>query len=242
MAAEPTAFSSLPEPLPSTIPLSADALARIQAIMRTNARLTRQSAALEARLHSLLTERSNLIERVATLEAELARQARSRPAEVDTTPMPGARQPARPLPMQDDTGGAAPAPRFPRPMAGDEELLLHSLPAAARNPHVDEPARAARLQRLGTGTLIAPPPRDYVLIASPFARFTDLGGFQAAVQTLPGVQDVRVRRFAQGTLEMRVSYFGDTPLADLLRRLAPPIHDVACGESGHLHVQLTPPK
>lgn len=67
----------------------------------------------------------------------------------------------------------------------------------------------------------------YTLIASPFVRFSDLGQFQAALQKLTGIHDAQVRRFAQGTLEMRIGYNGTTDLATTLRTLATEIEDVS---------------
>lgn len=78
----------------------------------------------------------------------------------------------------------------------------------------------------------------YTVIASPFVRFSDLGQFQAALQKLMGVHDVQVRRFAQGTLEMRIGYSGATDLATTLRTLATEIEDVHEEEPYQLRVRL----
>lgn len=78
----------------------------------------------------------------------------------------------------------------------------------------------------------------YTLIASPFVRFSDLGQFQAALQKLTGIHDVQVRRFAQGTLEMRIGYSGATDLATTLRTLATEIEDVREEEPYQLRVRL----
>jgi hypothetical protein len=78
----------------------------------------------------------------------------------------------------------------------------------------------------------------YTLIASPFVRFSDLGQFQAALQKLTGVHDAQVRRFAQGTLEMRIGYSGTTDLATTLRTLATEIEDVSEEEPYQLRVHL----
>ena len=100
----------------------------------------------------------------------------------------------------------SPAARFQHPMVSDEETLLGS--AAVTAPLGEGSPRAA--------APAAPAASSYALIAHPFARFSDLGQFQAAVQALPSVHNVRVRRFAQGTLEMRVDYDGSAPLTDVL--------------------------
>jgi hypothetical protein len=94
----------------------------------------------------------------------------------------------------------------------------------------DEPAPAARSA--------APEDGSYTLIAYPFVRFSDLGQFQAALQKLAGVHDVQVRRFAQGTLEMRVGYTGTTDLATTLRTLATEVEDVQEEEPSRLRVRL----
>lgn len=91
--------------------------------------------------------------------------------------------------------------------------------------------------------VIAPPPVSnsdgtYTLVAYPFVRFSDLGQFQAALQKLTGVHDVQVRRFAQGTLEMRIGYGGPTDLATTLRTLATEIEDVQEEEPYKLRVRL----
>ncbi|MHB8647159.1 MAG: hypothetical protein ACYDAR_15335 [Thermomicrobiales bacterium] len=82
------------------------------------------------------------------------------------------------------------------------------------------------------------PDGTYTVVAYPFVRFSDLGQFQAALQKLAGVHDVQVRRFAQGTLEMRVGYSGATDLATTLRTLATEIEDVREEEPYRLSVRL----
>ena len=85
---------------------------------------------------------------------------------------------------------------------------------------------------------MAPEDGSYTLIAYPFVRFSDLGQFQAALQKLSGVHDVQVRRFAQGTLEMRVGYTGTTDLATTLRSLVTEVEDVQEEEPSRLRVRL----
>ncbi len=58
------------------------------------------------------------------------------------------------------------------------------------------------------------------------------------MQKLTGVHDVQVRRFAQGTLEMRIGYGGPTDLATTLRTLATEIEDVQEEEPYKLRVRL----
>jgi hypothetical protein len=133
-------------------------------------------------------------------------------------------------------------------MAADEptttdEPAATNEPAAA--PAFEAPAAPPMSYGVGTDETPAPamrsaPPEDgsYTLIASPFVRFSDLGQFQAALQRLAGVHDVQVRRFAQGTLEMRVGYTGTTDLATALRTLATEVEDVQEEEPSRLSVRL----
>jgi len=104
-------------------------------------------------------------------------------------------------------------------------------PLPAPNEH-DEDERVVAPQ------LASRPDGTYTLIAYPFVRFSDLGQFQAALQKLAGVHDVQVRRFAQGTLEMRIGYSGATDLATTLRTLATEIEDVHEEEPYQLRIRL----
>ncbi|HEY8597292.1 MAG TPA: hypothetical protein VIL85_02610 [Thermomicrobiales bacterium] len=238
--------------------LALDAISHIRAILQTNATLVQQSAALEQQLQTLLAERIALIERIAVLEEQLAPSSSryaTRPTACHAVPFrplanlpailhnkrleaiasPQTPDPVTTLPM---AGG-----RFPHPVVSDEETLLGSTgrPAAPDNADTidaDPPSRRrdGEMHAAPNGS----PLRDYALIAQPFARFTDLGGFQSAVQALPGIHNVRVRRFAQGVLEMRVDYDGAIPLADLLRRLAYPVEEVTHEDPTHLRIRLAP--
>lgn len=78
----------------------------------------------------------------------------------------------------------------------------------------------------------------YTLIAYPFVRFSDLGQFQTALQKLTGVHDIQVRRFAQGTLEMRISYDGVSDLASALRTLETEVEDVREEAPDRLRLRL----
>lgn len=237
---------------------SLDAIAHIQAILQTNAMLVQQSATLEQQIQTLLVERIVLVERIAALEEQLAApssQYADRSTACHVVPFrPLVNLPAIlhhkrleviGLPQSPDLAKTVPAlqGRFPHPMVSDEETLLGStIDLADADSAVvsadDFPAqrRYTETNAVENGSLS----RDYVLIAHPFARFTDLGGFQSAVQALPSIRNVRVRRFAQGVLEMRVDYDGATPLADLLRRLAQPVEEVIHEAPTRLRIRLTP--
>ncbi len=78
----------------------------------------------------------------------------------------------------------------------------------------------------------------YTLVVYPFTRFSDLGQFQSALQELVGIHDVQVRRFAQGTLEMRLSYDGASALPQALRGLPIRVEDVEEEEPYRLRVRL----
>lgn len=93
-------------------------------------------------------------------------------------------------------------------------------------------------ERVVAPRIASRPDGTYTLIAYPFVRFSDLGQFQAALQKLAGVHDVQVRRFAQGTLEMRIGYSGEADLATTLRTLATEIEDVNEEEPYQLRVRL----
>jgi hypothetical protein len=127
-----------------------------------------------------------------------------------------------------DTMAAQPATDVPAAMPEAEA------PEAAAPPNVadmgETPAPAVRSMASEDGS--------YTLIAYPFVRFSDLGQFQAALQKLAGVHDVQVRRFAQGTLEMRVGYTGTTDLATTLRSLSAEVEDVQEEEPSRLRVRL----
>ncbi|HEY8292487.1 MAG TPA: hypothetical protein VIG44_08360, partial [Thermomicrobiales bacterium] len=107
----------------------------------------------------------------------------------------------------------------------------------------ESPAPAEHDERNEDERVVAPriaPRTDgtYTVVAYPFVRFSDLGQFQAALQKLTGVHDVQVRRFAQGTLEMRIGYSGGTDLATTLRTMATEVEDVQEEEPYHLRVRL----
>lgn len=239
--------------------LALDAIAHIQEILQTNAVLVQQSATLEQQLQILLAERIALVERIALLEEQLTPSSSShyagRPTACYAVPFrPLANLPAIlhhkrleaiALPPSPDTVEMPPTPRgrFPHPIVSDEETLLGSTIRSATVDIADVIDDAPQIQRRHTDENPTPtgsPLRDYALIAQPFARFTDLGGFQSAVQALPGVHNVRVRRFAQGVLEMRVDYDGEAPLADLLRHLAQPVEEVTHEDPTRLQIRLTP--
>lgn len=237
--------------------LALDAIAHVQEILQTNAMLVQQSATLEQQLQILLAERIALVERIASLEEQLVPPSphdAARPTACHAVPFrPLANLPAIlhhkrleaiALPQTADPADMPPMARgrFSHPVISDEETLLGSILRSATADTADMRDEAPPMRRR-TDTIAAPtvaPLRDYALIAQPFARFTDLGGFQSAVQALPGIHNVRVRRFAQGVLEMRVDYDGAAPLAELLRHLAQPVEEVTHEDPTRLRIRLTP--
>jgi hypothetical protein len=139
---------------------------------------------------------------------------------------------------------AEPAPAAPvqsAPLTSSEPAQPASEPADAENegartapPDTTPPAPAEESPAASSEAFSS----SYTVIAYPFARFSDLGQFQAAVQGLPDVQSVRVRRFAQGTLEMRVEYEGKTPLTSALRDLPLDVEEIQQEEPYQLRVRL----
>lgn len=215
--------------VPQLHSLALEALAQIQAVLQINTTLVHQSAALEEQVQLLLAERIALFERIDLLEEQLAQLSQQTARVADRQPIPF--RPLANLPAalhHERLEAVAFTRRFSRAALSDEETLLSDSPACAAPP----PASLAP-------AFPATASRDYTLIARPFARFTDLGGFQEAVQRLPSIHNVRVRRFAQGTLEMRLDYDGDRPLADLLRGLALPVEEVTQEEPALLRIRLT---
>lgn len=207
-----------------------EAFAQLQAALQTNTALAQQSVALEEQIRLLLAERIALCERIDLLEAQLAQlpQQTMRGAERQPIPL----RPSTELPAalhHERLAAVAFTRRFSRAALSDEETLLSDPPPTV-------PPSRASCESSAPGSS-AP---EYTVIARPFARFTDLGGFQEAVQGLPGIRNLRVRRFAQGTLEMRLDYDGDRPLAELLHGMPLPIDEVIQEEPGRLQIRLIP--
>jgi phage shock protein A len=125
---------------------------------------------------------------------------------------------------------------MPGPQAGQAETtengVVHVIPPV---PAGGTPPATGEIRPATTDETS---PSSYTVIAHPFARFSDLGQFQSAVQGLPGVEGVRVRRFAQGILEMRVDYEGQAPLIGLLRDLPIDFEEILQEEPFQLRVRL----
>jgi len=163
----------------------------------------------------------------------------------DTAPMEaiparetsGAEMAAAEMPAAEMAESEAPATEMPQ-----EQTTTDEPGAAADAEPLPEVAASYAAQTGSAPTSIASPAihadGSYTLIAYPFVRFSDLGQFQAALQKLAGVHDVQVRRFAQGTLEMRLGYTGTTDLATALRTLATDVEDVTEEEPDRLRVRL----
>lgn len=212
---------------------------RIQAVtegLANDERALRQSVeALERVMHGTPTA-------TGSASTPPASDAASPPTVTDT--MPVADVPSPPPLMTEPEAAAEPEEQAAPEM--EEKTEGHAIPASmeetgpitapdmptpiARDEHERERVVAPRLGNNPDGT--------YTLIASPFIRFSDLGQFQAALQKLTGVHNAQVRRFAQGTLEMRIGYSGTTDLATTLRTLATEIEDVSEEEPYQLRVRL----
>jgi TolA-binding protein len=222
--------------------------AQIEAMLTERVTLAARVQSLEERIEHLQAEHSSEQTVLEKLVAELERTSR-RAARVERQPIPirpfadSSALVPRDLPLVGTSGqsGAAPAEnlspaaRFQHPTVSDEETLLGT---AAVTAPLGEASPRASVPGAATAVQGAPASSSYALIAYPFARFSDLGQFQAAVQALSSVHNVRVRRFAQGTLEMRVDYDGSAPLTDVLRGLPLAIEEVAQEEAFRLRVRL----
>jgi len=107
-------------------------------------------------------------------------------------------------------------------------------PARAFTPSPLPVRRAASAPMSGNEKITG----TYTLVVYPFTRFSDLGQFQSVLQEVVGIHKVQVRRFAQGTLEMRLSYDGTIPLPQALHNLSVGIEDVGEEEPHRLRVRL----
>jgi hypothetical protein len=239
----------------------------IRGLKEENAALSGENAEMADRIGMLEHRIRAVTAELASDELELRKSAevleqvlRGAPIKA-VEPTPASASPASADPMTDATAHDAPAmePPASMPQAAEAETV----PEAEAEPEaampVMEQAVTASMEETGpipqpepppvaldeerSERVIAPLPASkangtYTLIASPFVRFSDLGQFQAALQKLSGIHDVQVRRFAQGTLEMRVGYSGTTDLATTLRTLAAEIEDVREEEPYQLRVRL----
>ena len=205
--------------------IAADALDQLRQLSHEHASLSGQVLTLERQVRTLLIERLELSAQVAALQRE---NAQLRAARINSLPTP-ARPTAMPryesiTPLRTGFGMAQ---RPPQPADDDERLLSNETLANSPAPPTE---RIASEQA----------PASYILIAQPFGRFSDLGRFQTAVQDLRGVQNARVRRFAQGTLEMRLDYDGQAPLQEALKGLALAVEAVEQIEPHRLVIRLRP--
>ncbi len=161
-----------------------------------------------------------------------------------------------PVQMPEPPVFIAPAPEVVRSVELPAALPLEPLyiptppPAPEPEPVIvrSAPIPAAAMPQAAAVVLpsvtVAPPPSvpdkaagTYSIVAYPFTRFSDLGQFQATLQELVGIHDVQVRRFAQGTLEMRIGYDGTVPLVQALRHVTG-VENVEEEEPYRLRVRL----
>jgi hypothetical protein len=204
--------------------IASDALDQLRQLTQEHAAIGGQVLALERQVRTLLIERLELSAQVASLQRENAKlrgTATNAPAVTRPTALPR-HEPFTPL-----RGGPSPTHRPSQPL-NDQEALL------AGNTLADTPAPFDHASPNSST------PVGYILIAQPFGRFSDLGRFQTAVQALRGVQNARVRRFAQGTLEMRLDYDGPIPLPEALAGLALAVEAIEQIEPHRLVIRLRP--
>jgi hypothetical protein len=204
--------------------ITSDALDQLRQLTQEHAALGGQVLALERQVRTLLIERLELSAQVASLQRETTQLREGRggaPSVTRPTALPR-HEPLAPL-----RSGPSLAYRPAQPDDDEEALLVGDAFAEATGPldHLMPTAQA---------------PVGYVLIAQPFGRFSDLGRFQTAVQALRGVQNARVRRFAQGTLEMRLDYDSPIPLQEALAGLALAVEAIEQIEPHRLVIRLRP--
>lgn len=205
--------------------IAADALDQLRQLTHEHAALSGQVLALERQVRTLLIERLELSAQIAAMQRENAQLRGDHTHLVPTLARPMVLP--RPEPLTTLRGGLSGAHRSPQPKGDEETLLLECATSEQAPPPADDaPAEQT--------------PVGYILIAQPFGRFSDLGRFQTAVQALRGVQNARVRRFAQGTLEMRLDYDGPAPLQQALAELALAVEAIEQVEPHRLIIRLRP--
>lgn len=234
------------------------------ALATRNSEMADQVGTLEQRIHAVTEGLANDERALRNSVEELERVLHGVPIAPPQTSTPPASDATSAQAATDDT----PAMETPRaPLMSEPEAepegVMHAAPEMEMEAAEAEMEPAASSSLEDTGPIAEMPPTaplapdahderervvaprmgnttdgTYTLIASPFVRFSDLGQFQAALQKLTGVHDAQVRRFAQGTLEMRIGYSGTTDLVTALRTLATEIEDVSEEEPNQLRVRL----
>jgi len=238
---------------------------QLQGLLDDRAALLERLDDLERHLRGLLFERAEdrlVLEAVGARLDRIWQLTRGGDAEAPgAAGDPPTRQPAPPGGQAAGgagraAAGAPPAPRpAPRPLWGIEAAAAAAIPPAGRPAplQTDKLVAGPAVQPFRPGLPVAltpapetrgevaPPPTpagSYLLVAYPFGRFADLGQFQTALRAAAGVRDVRVRRFAQGVLELRLEYDGATPLTGVLRGLPLAVEEVEQEEPYRLRVRL----
>lgn len=220
----------------------AGATEAIRALKAENAALAARNAAMEERIVTLEYRIRAVTANLANDELALRRAAETLEQALQS-PSPAAPETAPSEPQSaDPSDGAAPIPTAPEtdrtePRPATEGLAVAPEPETISPPPVGGEADAGEAADPASRPT-AQPDIAYTVIAHPFVRFSDLGQFQAALQALGGVHDVQVRRFAQGTLEMRIGYTGTTDLAAALRDLTDEVVEVREEEPDRLRVRL----
>lgn len=203
--------------------IAAEALDQLRQLTNEHANLTGQVAALERQVRTLLIERLELSAQVAALQRELT-QARSQRG-AGSAPLGRPTAVPRPEAITPFRSGLGATHRSALQSNHDTALRQREMPTETAPLAGDGAAQA---------------PADYILVAQPFGRFSDLGRFQTAIQGLRGVQNARVRRFAQGTLEMRLEYDGVAPLKEALSELALAVDAIEQIDPQRLVIRLRP--
>lgn len=158
---------------------------------------------------------------------------------------PGSAMPSPPAAMRRPP--AAPAPSF----ASTSQPATAPAPGAPRTPAASQPPRPAPerapYQYEDGDQVVVPEERPggavatvehLTLVVYPFHSFAALNDFQAAVRTLHGVTNTRVRRFYRGTLHLAVDYEDMIPLGERIRDLKAFAFEVASESRSEIELVL----
>lgn len=171
---------------------------------------------------------------------QMARPPEPPPAPVHAMPAYEPPPTTAPVPVQERVYRAGELPMAPSEPAPEPPPVQQTAPIPIERPVETPPPPmpiAPPVQAVQSGGSAEKSTGMYALVAYPFTRFSDLGQFQSSLQELVGIHDVQVRRFAQGTLEMRLAYDGVSPLTNALQSLSS-VQNVEEEEPYRLRVRL----
>lgn len=178
-------------------------------------------AAVDARLAGLDESLRELRERIAALRNSVVGLDRGPPpATPYPSPHPAAEQPVR-------TPARQPVPAPPVAPSGEGDELVSRLRGlldelkGVTEQHREPPAAPAPESPPPSPPPSSPPPAADVAVvdAGPFADLIALRSFEEALMSLPGVQDLRVRRFSHRRAEIQLRLSGPISAERALMRL-----------------------